>query len=80
MEKQQFDSKFKDLMKDVEKNLRSRAEHLWKSGALDTGSYPDDFTLPRIVMLDCLMDTAGLQRHYLNRKDFLKAVANLKHF
>lgn len=80
MEKQKFDKLFSQLLRDVEKNIRSRAEHLWKSGALDTGSYPDDLELPRIVMFDCLIDAAGIQKHYIGRKSFLSVVSNLKQF
>ncbi|MFA5376722.1 MAG: hypothetical protein WC455_13320 [Dehalococcoidia bacterium] len=80
MEKQEFDKLFTQITKDVQKNIKQRAEELWKSGALDTGSYPNDLTLPRIVMTDCLLNAAGIQRHYLSRKSFLAALANLKHF
>ena len=80
MEKEEFDKLFNQLIRDVEKNLRSRAEHLWKSGALDTSSYPNDLKLPRIVMFDCLISAAGIQKHYIDRKSFLSVVANLKHF
>ena len=80
MKKEEFDKLFNQLIRDVEKNVRSRAEDLWKSGALDTGSYPNDLKLPRIVMFDCLISAAGIQKHYIDRKDFLAIVANLKHF
>jgi hypothetical protein len=80
MEKKDFDTLFAQLTRDVQKNIKQRAEELWRSGSLDTGSYPNDLTLPRIVMTDCLLNAAGIQRHYLSRKSFLAALNNLKHF
>lgn len=81
MEKKQFDKHFDELMKNVEKNIRERARFLIdKSGAIDLSGYPDDLTAPRIVMIDCLMDAAGIQKHYLSRRDLLQVLANLKHF
>ena len=81
MNKKQFDKLFDELMKDVEKNIHARAETVWKSGAIDTASFEKwDYKLPRIVMVDCLMAAAGIQKHYIDRPDMLAMIRNLKHF
>lgn len=79
MNKKDFDEKFNELLKQCNKACKKRAGEILKSGAVDLESAENDYSLPRTVLVDCLISSAGVQKHYLGR-DHLKDLQNIKNF
>jgi len=77
--KKDFDEKFNELLKQCNKACKQRAEEILKSGTVDLESAENDYALPRTVLVDCLISSAGQQKHYLGR-DHLKDLENIKTF
>jgi hypothetical protein len=80
MNRKQFDDKFEELLSQANESIRKRAKEVIKSGALDLDAAADNFDLPRVVMIDSLIDAAASQKHYIGRGENLRILANLKHF
>lgn len=79
MNRKDFDEKFNELLKQCNKACKQRAEEILRSGAVDLESAENDYALPRTVLIDCLISSAGVQKHYLGR-DHLKDLQNIKNF
>ncbi len=50
MTKRQYMQKIRHLLKAQNQAIIARAESLWHSGAFDSGSFDDDFQLPKAVV------------------------------
>ncbi|MDD2730806.1 MAG: hypothetical protein PHW33_01635 [Candidatus Portnoybacteria bacterium] len=79
MNKQDFDEKFNELLKQCNKACKKRAEEILKSGAVDLESAENTYAFPRTVLIDCLISSAGVQKHFLGR-NHLKDLENIKNF
>lgn len=78
MDRITFNAKIEDLLKNVNKVLKGEIDRLWCCGGIDVESYPNDYRLPRIILVTALKNTAE-QFEPLIKGD-RQAVRNLRYF
>lgn len=78
MTEKQFKDKTDELLKEVEPYLKKEVLRLFKSGAIDSNDYEDNFLLPKIILGVAL---ANLREEYMfSSKIQNKIVKNLRCF
>ena len=78
MEKALFREKVDAMIPDLVEAIRKECDKLYDCGGVDTGSYEDNYSLPKIC-LTVAIENQICQYRPLNSAD-KKIVNNLKHF
>ena len=78
MTKTQFENKIKEMMKDVIKETLKECTRLFESGAVDTESYENNFSLPKIILAVALEKMSD--QYYPLFNGHSEEIRNLKHF
>ena len=73
-----FKEKLDSMLPDVLQNIRQEAAKLYDSGAVDTESFPNDFRLPKMVLVVALERQAW--QYTPPYKEQMKDIENLRHF
>jgi len=83
----QFNKKIEELLDSTRESIRINADKAFRSGAVDTESYEDNYLLPKIILVACLENETDLWRpsprdHKANReiKKANREIKNLRHF
>lgn len=78
MTKTQFEKKFNELLRNANKEAKKKSIQLFKSGAINTSKYEDDFMLPRIIF-SAVADHIKYQFSSLSG-EAKREIVNLKYF
>jgi len=78
MTKAQFNEKLHVMKKEMNQEIEKECLRLLNSGAVDIGSYDDDYLLPKLILCAALQNSS---KQYLPfAKEHIKKVKNLLNF
>lgn len=79
MKSKECENKINEMLPEANQRIMGECERLFKSGAIDTSSYPDDeYSLPKILLSVALLNVANDLRPL--SKPFRDDWKNLLHF
>lgn len=81
--KDQFLEKFGEILETTHQKICKEGIRLFDSGAVDPESYEDNYILPQIILIACLLESADLWEPPgtpATLKKFRREVKNLRRF
>ena len=78
MNKVDFTAKIKEMLPELNKAILEEAEKLYACGGVDTGSFDNNYVLPKIILAVALENQ--VHQYMPFHPDYIKEVKNLRCF
>lgn len=77
MTRTQHNKKYRSMLKDVRDYLVKEGDRFFRSGGIDTGTYKDDYVLPKPILIQALRNCAEEYKPLTKKRN--KELSKLKH-